>query len=351
MHDTNRIRLVSGSYNSADNEGIRSLAFNAETGALSVEEGLAGVENPSFLAYAEEADRLFAVSETADGGAVVAIGRGAAGWSETNRQPTFGDYPCHLTIDASGNWLLLVNYEGGPICVYPIQEDGSLGPISDTVAHEGSSVNAERQKCPHPHAIYPIPHTDLYLVNDLGTDTIYTYKLDRANGKLMLLRQMKAAPGAGPRHLAFHPSLPFVYVIEELANAVSVLELDRAAGSLSHRQTLPTLPPGFTGSNTCAEVAVSEDGRYVYGSNRGHDSIASFRVGEDGLLEPIGHTPSGGQTPRHFLLVPGGRWLLAANQDSDRIAVLSIGEDGYPSLTDRFCELTKPVCIRLGGNS
>ncbi|WP_164779758.1 lactonase family protein [Paenibacillus kobensis] len=347
MKNSNIIPLWAGSYNTADNEGIRSLAFDASTGVLRSVEGLAGVDNPSFLAYEKETDRLFAVSETSLGeSAVVAFRRESEGLAELNRQPSNGDYPCHLTIDASGKWLLLVNYGGGPVCVYPIANDGSIGPVSDTIKHEGSSVNAERQECSHPHSIYPVPDTDLYLVNDLGTDTVYTYRLDREHGKLALQQETKAAPGAGPRHLAFHPAKPFIYVIEELTNAVSVFALDKSAGSLTHLQTLPTLPPEFTGSNTCAEIAVSEDGRYVYGSNRGHDSIVSFRAGEDGLLELIGHTPSGGHAPRHFLLVSGGRWLLAANQESDRIAVLSIGEDGYPALTDHYVEMAKPVCIR-----
>ncbi|GFN32166.1 lactonase family protein [Paenibacillus xylaniclasticus] len=346
MQHMNKVLLWAGSYNTANNNGIRALAFDTETGILSEGEGLTCVDNPSFLAYVKEADRLFAVSETSNG-AIVAFGREGEALAETNRQSSNGDDPCHLTIDESGQWLLLVNYSGGPVSVYPIAKDGSIGPASDTIKHEGSSVNPNRQECSHPHSIYAVPGTALYLVNDLGTDTIYTYRLDRKEGKLALLHETKAAPGAGPRHLAFHPTLSLVYVIEELSNTISVYELDRAEGLLTHRQTVPALPADFDGFNLCAEIAVSEDGRYVYGSNRGHDSIVSFRVGEEGLLELIGHTPSGGKAPRHFLLVPGGRWLLTANQDSDRIAVLSIGEDGYPALTEQGYDMVKPVCIRL----
>ncbi|MCC3374385.1 lactonase family protein [Cohnella sp. REN36] len=345
--------LFVGSYGSAAEAGVRLFTFDPESGKLQQEQSLTGIESPSFLAYDARRSTLYVVSETGDGnaqgGAVVAVrvdpddGR----LTEINRQPTLGDHPCHLSLDPSGDWLLLVNYSGGSISIYPIGSDGALGALSQKLDHKGSSVNADRQEGPHPHAIYPVPGTDFYLANDLGTDTVYTYRLDRQRGELLLHRETKVVPGAGPRHLAIHPTRPFVYVIEELSSAIDVFALDAAEGALTHLQTLSTLPEAFAGKSYCAEVAVSRDGRFVYGSNRGHDSIASFRVGADGLLEPIGHTPSGGKTPRNFLPLPDGRWILSANQDTDWIAVLSVDEDGYPTLTESGYPMRKPVCIRL----
>ncbi|MBB6671528.1 lactonase family protein [Cohnella nanjingensis] len=346
-------QLFVGSYSAAAEEGLRILAFDPEHGKLQHLQGLSGIDSPSFLAFDAQRSRLYAVSETGDGnvqgGAVVAVRVDPASGqlTEINRQPTYGDHPCHLAIDPSGEWLLLVNYTGGSIAVYPIDGDGALGPVSQKLAHAGSSVNAERQEGPHPHAIYAVPGTDCYLVNDLGTDTVYAYRLDRQQGALLPHRETKVEPGVGPRHLAIHPTRPIVYVIEELTSAIAVFAFDASEGSLTHLQTVSTLPDSFAGESTCAEVAVSRDGKYVYGSNRGHDSIASFRVGADGLLEPIGHTPSGGKTPRNFLPLPDGKWLLAANQDSDWVAVLSIDADGYPTPTDEGYAMRKPVCIRL----
>ncbi|MWC27151.1 lactonase family protein [Paenibacillus sp. MMS18-CY102] len=360
MQNANIHRIVVGSYNTADQDAIHQLTFDSATGKLQRTGGQDGIENPSFLALDGAKQRLYAVSELGEG-AIVAyqIAGGSQPGAESdseplvdkfveiNRQPSGGDSPCHLALDASGQWLLLVNYGGGPISVYPIGEDGALGPISCSVTHEGSSVNPDRQRGPHPHSIFAVPNTDLYLVNDLGTDSVYTYRLDRTNGTLLEQARTRVAPGTGPRHLAFHPSEPIVYVIEELTSAVAVFALHAADGSLVHQQTVTTLPADFTGENTCAEVAVSEDGRYLYGSNRGHNSIASFRIGAGGLLRAIGHTPSGGNSPRHFQLIPGGQWLLAANQESDRVAVLAIDGEGYPALTEEGCDLRKPVCVRL----
>ncbi|EFM11403.1 6-phosphogluconolactonase [Paenibacillus curdlanolyticus YK9] len=356
-------RLVVGSYNTSEHDAIHLLTFDTESGKLHRAEGQAGVENPSFVALDSAKQRLYAVSELGEGAIVAYRFTGcseelvadsssqspssAEKLAEINRQPSGGDSPCHLALDASGQWLLLVNYGGGPISVYPIGADGAVGPASHSVTHTGSSVNPDRQQGSHPHSIYAVPQTDLYLVNDLGTDAVYAYRLDRTNGTLSEQSRTRVTPGTGPRHLAFHPIQPIVYVIEELTSAIAVFQLNAADGSLAHRQTITTLPTTFTGENTCAEVAVSADGRYLYGSNRGHDSIASFRIGEDGLLAAIGHTPSGGQSPRHFQLIPGGQWLLTANQESDRVAVLAIDGEGRPTLTDEHVELRKPVCIRL----
>lgn len=342
--------LFVGSYQSADQQGIHILRLDAESGTLSKLGGVAGIDNPSFLAYHAETGVLYAVSETDPDGAVVAYAYDAAAHTltEINRQPSQGGAPCHLAVDPSGAWLTLVNYTGGNISLYPINEGGALGEPVQSVAHEGGSVNAERQEGPHPHSIYAVPGTSYYLACDLGTDKIYTYRLDAAVGRLVAVRETNVTPGSGPRHLALHPTRPFVYLIDELMNRIVAFKLNADEGSLEPLQTVSALPEDYGGESNCAEIAVSPDGRYVYGSNRGHDSIVTFGVGDDGGLSLIGHTPSGGHGPRHFLALPGGRWLLAAHQNSDNIAVLRIDGDGFPQPTDIAYKMTKPVCVRLG---
>ncbi|CAI6083595.1 lactonase family protein [Cohnella sp. JJ-181] len=342
--------LFVGSYQSANEEGIHILRFDAESGGLSKIGGVSGIENPSFLVYHEPAGVLYAVGETDEDGAVVAYAYDASAHTltEINRQPSQGGAPCHLSVDPTGSWLALANYAGGNLSLYPIGEGGALGQPVQSVAHEGGSVNPERQEGPHPHAIYPVPGTSYFLSCDLGTDKIYTYRLDTAGSRLALALETNVTPGSGPRHLALHPTQPYVYLIDELMNRITAFKLDAAEGTLEPLQTVSALPEAYGGESSCAEIAVSPDGLYLYGSNRGHDSIVSFRIGADGGLSLIGHTPSGGHSPRHFQVLPGGRWLLAAHQNSDNVAVLRIDEDGFPQPTDSEYKMAKPVCVILG---
>ncbi|GIQ70393.1 lactonase family protein [Xylanibacillus composti] len=341
-------QVIVGSYAPASEEAITLYRYNAEAGTLEKTGGISGIESASFLAADAERGFLFAVSETANGH-VVSFRKQADGtYAETSRQSSHGDYPCHLTLDASGDWLLAVNYMSGNVLAYPVAADSKLGPASDEAKHEGSSVRTDRQEAPHAHSVFAIPGTDLYLVNDLGTDTVVTYKLDRASGKLAKQAEMKAVPGAGPRHLAFHPTLPIVYVLNELDATVAVCALDRATGKLERQQTISTLPDDFSGDNLCAEIQVSADGRFVYASNRGHDSIVTFQAAADGSLSTVGFTPSGGKVPRNFTLSPDGRYLLAANQESHLLAVMAIQDNGMPQPTGNTYSVTKPVCVRFG---
>jgi len=340
--------LFVGSYQSANEEGIHILRLDAESGSLTKIGGVSGIDSPSFLVYRAESSVLYAVSETDEDGAVVAYAydANAQTLTELNRQPSQGGAPCHLSLDPSGAWLVLANYLGGNVSLYPIGDRGELGQPVQSVVHTGRSVNAERQEAPHPHSIYPVPGTSLFLACDLGTDKVYTYRL--AEGRLESVRETSVTPGSGPRHLALHPTQPFAYLIDELMNRITVFKLDSATGSLEPLQTVSALPADYMGESFCAEVAVSSDGRFLYGSNRGHDSIVSFRIGADGGLSLIGHTPSGGHFPRNFLVLPDGRWLLAANQNSDNIAVMRVDEDGFPHPTEGEYKMTKPVCVRLG---
>jgi 6-phosphogluconolactonase len=338
-----------GTYSPSDKEGIHLYEFDSFKGSLTKVSTFLGIDNPSFLFVDPKQNRLFSVSET-DNGSVVSfrVDPLSGVIEEINRQPSHGDYPCHLHMDSSGNWLLLVNYMSGSVCVYPVDAYGRIGDLADQIHHCGGvGVVSDRQEGPHPHSVFPITKTPYWLVPDLGNDAIYTYRLDQERGKLNLQSKTMTPIGSGPRHLAFHPFEPFVYVIEELSSSISVYQLVRNNGELKRIQTLSTLPEGFSDESTCAEVAISADGKFLYGSNRGHDSIVSFRVLKDGRLAKLGHTSSAGKTPRNFILIPGGEWLLAANQDSNSIIVMGIDKDGmFTSVNHRY-EVASPVCLKI----
>lgn len=343
----NPIRMIAGTYGGADQEGIHLFDMNEETGEWSRIGGISGVENASFVAAHPRRGRLYAVSETV-AGAVVSYRYDEKNGSlaELNRQPTEGDHPCHLQVDGTGRWLLAVNYTSGSVCLYPLGPEGEIGPIADLVRHEGRGPNEERQEGAHAHSVFRIPNTNEFLVSDLGTDGLYVYGIDEERGKLALRSVTRTSPGAGPRHAAFHPEKPLVYSVEELGCGVSVYRYDasRTDRPFEHLQSVSTLPDDFAGVNLCADIHLTASGAYLYASNRGHDSVAAFRVKEDGLLEPIGYAPTLGRTPRNFAVI-GDRWLFAANQDSNTIVSLRLGEDGLPVPAGHTANVRKPVCL------
>jgi 6-phosphogluconolactonase len=342
--------LFVGSYAPAEAEGIHLYQFQAEgDGLLERVNGYAGVANPSFLTVDAARRRLFAVSETANGAVVSLrydVETGAI--EEVNRQLTQGDDPCHLITDPTGQWLLLVNYSSGNVNVYPIAADGSLGTLSDQVQHVGHSVNPDRQESPHPHSIHNIPGTSFYLVPDLGLDQLVIYKLDSDHGKLNQVSVTNTAPGSGPRHAAFHPSEPYVYVIYELTSEAEVFEINRAEGTLTSVQKLTTLPAGLEGDSWCAEIAMADSGAHVYGSNRGDDSLVVYNLETPSQLYPVGWSSTKGNFPRHFTIVPNEPYVLAANQNSDNMVVMKLNEQGIPVATGQEVQITKPVCLKFG---
>lgn len=342
--------LLTGSYSGADEKGIKVWTFQPETGELTEKGGIEGVDRPSFLAVHPNGLSVAATSETGNGELAVYRYHSEDGTlTEINRQPSNGDHPAHVSIDESGKWLLSVNYSGGNVNVYPLSEDGKIGLLTDSVKHEGSGPDRDRQDAAHPHSVSQIPGASLFLVPDLGTDTLYLYHLNADIGKLSLQQAIPCPPGSGPRHVAFHPRGEVLYVLGELDSSVTVYKLNEGF-SLQALQTVSLVPDGWTGENTSAEVAASADGHFLYASNRGHDSIAAFSIGQDGLLDSIGFAASGGAGPRHFALVPGGGWLIAANERSDSLAVLKIGADGMPELYGNPVATKAPVCVKLIGD-
>lgn len=338
-----------GTYTGHASKGIYAVSFNDSTGEIK-QLGLgAETEHPSFVAVHKNGKYLYAVNET-DEGSISAFKRepGSHKLKFINQKPSGGGAPCHINVDASGNYVLVANYSGGSVSVTRIQEDGSLGEQSSFVQHEGSSVDAQRQFAPHAHSINLAPGNDWAFVCDLGLDQVLTYAFDAETGKLIASSQAKLKPGSGPRHLVLNPKTPHAYAINEMSSTVSVLAYDAGSGRLVELQAIPTIPRDFEEHNSTAEVRVSADGRFVYGSNRGHDSIAVFRVGDDDQLTLIQIQPLGGKTPRNFNLDPSGRFLLGAAQNSNKINVFAIhAESGKLSPTEHSVEIPSPVCIRF----
>jgi 6-phosphogluconolactonase len=346
-----------GSYTRGDDPGIHRFRMDMETGELTALGSTAGIVNPSFLAIHPSGRFLYAVSEINDfsgkkTGAVAAlsIDRQAQGELKLiNRQPSAGDGPCHVVVDPTGRCLLVANYGGGSVAALPISDDGALQPPSSSIQHEGQSVTP-RQTAPHAHSINFDPGNKFAMAADLGLDKVLVYQFDAAQGKLTPHEPAGVVePGSGPRHFAFHPSGRQAYVINELANTITVFRYDADRGRLSPLQTASTLPEGFEGTSHTAEVQVHPSGKFVYGSNRGHDSLAVFRVNADtGTLTAVGHVSSGGKTPRNFGIDPSGKFLLSANQETGNVVVMRIDpETGMPHPTGSQVQVPRPVCIKF----
>jgi len=352
------ILVYVGTYTRRGSEGVYAYRLDLSTGSLEHISTAPKVENPSFLAIHPQRRYLYAVNEMGEfagrpsgGVSAFAIDPDAGSLSLLNQQPSEGNGPCHLSVDATGKYVLVANYGGGSVAILPVQDDGSLGEATDFVQHQGSSVNPRRQEGPHAHSITLDPTNRYAFAADLGLDRILTYKVDLEQGKLPPNEPpwTEVAPGAGPRHFAFHPGGKYAYLITELANTFVAYTYDESAGTLQETQTVSTLPDDFDGTSHCADVHVSPDGKFLYGSNRGHDSIAIGAIdASTGRLTLVDYVPTGGKNPRNFGIDPTGAFLLAANQDTDNIVVFRIDPDtGKLESTGRQAEVPMPVCVKL----
>jgi 6-phosphogluconolactonase len=350
-----RLWVYVGTYTQRGSKGIYRCELDLASGKLT-EPALAGeVKDPSFLAIAPDHRHLYAVSEIGNlggkktGGVVaLAIDPKTGDLTRLNEQPSEGAGPCHLVTDRAGRYVLVANYGAGSAAALPIESGGRLGPATSAVQHKGSSVNKQRQEAPHAHSINLDAANRYAVVADLGLDKVIVYRF--AGGKLTPNDPPSAsvAPGSGPRHFAFHPDGRHAYVINELANTVTAFAYDPDAGSLKEIQVISTLPEGSRGTSYTAEVQVHPSGKFLYGSNRGHNSIAVFAIDGDGKLTAAGHEPTQGKTPRNFGIDPTGRYLLAANQDSDSIVVYRIdAKTGALKPTGAKVSVPMPVCVKF----
>ena len=352
------ILVYIGTYTKTTSKGIYVGRLNLETGRLG-ELTLAGeVGNPSFLAFAPDHLHLYSVSESTgslhDGKpsgmiSAFAIDAKTGRLTAINQAVSGGRDPCHLTVSPDGRAVLVANYGSGTVAMLPVLTSGGVGEPSSVIQHEGHSIHPSRQQQPYAHSINLTPDGQFAFAADLGTDKIYTCIVDSAVGTLTPAGETTLTPGSGPRHLAIHPDHRHAYVINELANTITTFALNGSKGLLSTLQTVATLPADFTGNNTTAEIAVHPSGRFVYGSNRGHDSIAVFKVDPaTGMLSFIEHISTQGKNPRNFAIDPTGRWLIAANQDGNSLVIFAInGESGRLTPTGQSVTIGTPVCVRF----
>ena len=344
-----------GTYTGAKSKGIYVSRFDAATGKLTAPELAVATASPSFLAVHPSGPFLYAAGETSrlEGrrvGAVSAFSVDAktGGLRLLNRQSSGGEGPCHLAVDQSGKCVVVANYGNGVIAVLPIGADGRLAEPSTVIQHLGSSVNPARQAGPHAHFVTTDPADRFALACDLGLDKVLVYRFDPDKATLVANDPSFAptAPGSGPRHLAFDPSGRFVFLISEMSATLTVFAYDAKRGALKELQTISTLPEGYAGERSGAEVQVHPSGKFVYGSNRGHDSIAVFGFDSTrGELTCVQHQATQGKMPRHFAIDPTGQWLLAENQESDSVVVFRVdATTGRLSPTGQAISIGAPVC-------
>jgi 6-phosphogluconolactonase len=341
-------------------EGIYLVRMDRRSGQLRRVGSVAAGANPSFLAVHPNGRVLYAVNELEKykeraTGAVsaFAIDRDTGALTRLNEQPSEGGAPCYLSVDRSAQVVLVANYVGGSIALLPIQPNGALAPAAHVVQHTGKGPNAERQAAPHAHCILPDPSNRFALAADLGVDRVFVYHLDLGGKSLRHVEgrggDAVMRPGAGPRHIAFHPALPLVFVANELDSTVATLRFDAERGALSPLDPVSTVPAGWTGTNYPADIHIAASGRTLYVSNRGHNSIAVFSVADStGALVLDQVVATEGDWPRNFSLDPTGRWLLVANQRSDSVVVFGRDpENGRLTPTGPRIAIPSPVCLRF----
>jgi 6-phosphogluconolactonase len=338
----------------SQSKGIYVYRMDSASGELVFQWEAKGIINPSYLELHPRQKFLYTVNEVQSFGGKENGGVTALSIDPKSGEPKVlnayssqGKDPCYISIEQTGRFALVANYSSGNAAMLPIHPDGQLGPASDVVRHSGSSIHPERQTAPFMHSIVPDPTNRFAIAADLGTDKLVLYEMDLENGKLKKHTGVNVKPGSGPRHTIFHPNGQYLYLINELSSTLTVYRYDSDAGSLAELQTISTLPQGFEGENLCADLHIY--GKYLYASNRKHDSIAWYLIDENtGQLTYQGEIPSGGREPRGFAIDPAGNFLLAAHERSDNIVIFQI-EPGTGRLirTAQEVKLSHPVCVKF----
>lgn len=353
---TQPIKFGTGQILDGKGKGIYRLLLDTQTGILTQDGSVTETVNPSYLTLDESGNFLYAVNELKEYkgqacGSVSAFRVNPITHDLTylNTKPTGGTDPCHVTINKDNTHVFVSNFMSGSVCVFPISEDGSLADASQFIQHAGSSVNKARQASPHAHSTIFDKDNRFAFVPDLGIDKVMIYKTDFKSGKLISNKTpwFESKPGAGPRHCVFHQSGKTCYLINELDCTISVLSYNPVEGSFKQLQIVPSVVEDFQGENTCADVHLSPNGKFLYGSNRGHNSIIIYSIDQDsGLLSYVDTSPCGGKIPRNFAIDPTGTFVLVCNQDTDNIVVFKIDQ-----LTGKLEEISDfhvptPVCVK-----
>jgi len=341
-----------GTFTSGNSEGIYLCSLNTDTGEISLKRTFKGIDNPSFLKLSPDRKYLYVVSRATpvvekEGGFVIAYKlKGNGDLQFLNKQVSNGSGPCHVDVSGDGKYVAIATYGGGTTSLYSIQKDGRLNKAKSIIINEGSGPNEARQNEPHAHSIKFSPFDNMVFSADLGTDQLNIYKLENS---LITADQpfVKLEGGAGPRHFEFHPDGEVIYVINELNSTVSAII--KQTDKWEVFQNISTLPENFEGESYCADIHISSNGKYLYGSNRGHNSIAVFKVNsENKTLTSLGTVSVEGDWPRNFGITPDGNWMLVANQNSNDITAFKIDRDtGMPEFTGKKFDLPSPVCIEF----
>jgi 6-phosphogluconolactonase len=342
--------LYVGTYSVRDSKGIYAYTFNRVKNSLTLIQEVPSLESPSFVTVHPSKKFLYSVNrgkaDVADqGGSVSAYGidPSTGRLSGLNHKSSYGEGPCYVEVDKTGKYVFVSHYGEGNITVLSLFKDGQIGSVSDSKKYTGNSINAERQQSPHIHSTTVTPDNKFVYVIDLGTDKIYIYEFNAADGTLHAasVPEVNVVPGAGPRHFTLHPSGNFAYVAEELTSTVGVFSVDKATGALTILQdSVISLPENYTEKNTSADIHTDPTGRFLYVSNRGANVISIFSIAEDGKITLVGHQDTGGKVPRNFLVDPKGEYLFVANQDSDTINIFRINQK-----TGKLTPLGKPVSV------
>jgi 6-phosphogluconolactonase len=350
--------LYVGTYTEKESKGIYAYRFDTASAKLTPLGLAAETTNPSFLEIDPTRHFLYAVNETpnykgASSGAVSAfsIDSNSGKLSLLNEVASRGADPCYIAFDKTGKFALIANYTGGSIAVFPVGADGRIGKSSAFIQHAGSSVNKDRQAGPHAHWIETTPDNRFAIAVDLGLDELLVYHFNAKTGALTPNNPpyAKLDPGVGPRHLAFHPNGKLAFVVNELQSSITTFTYDATQGTLLKLNTISTLPKGFMGANDTAEIKVHPSGKFLFASNRGHDSIAVFSIDSGtGALTLVDNFPTQGKTPRNFEIDPTGKLLLVANQETNNITVFKINqENGKLAPANQTIEVPSPVCLKF----
>jgi len=339
-----------------DEGAIHAFRFDSKAGTLTPQHQTTDVEHPFFLVISPDGRFLYSIDTDKFGGtedefvAAYSIKGRSGKLARLNRQSAKGSASCYLDIDATGKTVVLANYSTGSVAALPVRKDGTLGKATSFVQHEGSSINPKRQKAPYAHSIEVSPDNRFALAADLGIDKVMIYQLDAAKAKLTAGNAqafVTVDPGSGPRHLTFHPDGKSVYLINELNNTVTYFKYASESGELASQQTISTLPADFDGVSHCADLKITPNGKFLYGTNRGHDSVAIYEIGDDGRLTLVKIEPSLGKGPQNLFITPDGKWLLCANMPGNNLIVFKIdSKTGLITAHGDPISIKMPSCIR-----
>lgn len=354
----NKEFLYVGTYNEKDTPGIFVFEFDRQTGKLDLIQEVGGMRSPSYLEINPNGRFLYSVNRSSvldekKWGSVSAyqINQESGKLMHLNDQPSFGSESCHISIDSKGRMVFVSNYSTGNLTLFPINQNGSLDVISDAAQHFGSSINQQRQKKPHVHQSI-LSNDDAFLfVSDLGIDKVKVYSIDYKGKKLTAQSNSDGIvnQGSGPRHFAMHGNSKFAYVINELSSTVTFFNYEISSGKLTPIQTISTVPQDYDGTNYCADIHIHPSGKFLYGSNRGHNSLAIFEIDQDsGKLSTVGYQSTYGEWPRNFLIDPKGKYIFAANQNSNNIVLYTVDSNtGHLKKIDSDVNVPKPVCLKI----